>query len=387
MISRPPSHRRPSLRRLLIPLLAAGSIGFTSIAAAQHEGHDTQSDDESQQAGHNPHDLLLFPSARYAQRSGLDSSVLEDKEATPSIDFFYSHSAERFRILGEYLLTDDEHDLERFQVGWQLSESTRVWFGRFHQSASQWNTEHHHGQFLQTAIERPAIEEFEDEGGVVPSHTTGVLLERQQGVGSKAGLDLSISAGLTTTLTPTQLEPFDLLDPRGGHGNSFSMRVGLLPELLGSNQFGLSYGKHQINVEPDVQLPAEWGGGTDRIELDLVGLYGNWNWPKWQLTASIDRVTTAPKGGAGGPSSTFVAKYAEAEYHFGSRWIGYGRVEDTSGATTYTDLFPKYVSARNLLGGKRLIGSKHAVTFEVASCELASGHFEQFAVQWSAILP
>jgi hypothetical protein len=368
-------------------MLAASNIGFTSIAHAQHEGHEPQSDEQSEQAGYKAHDLLLFPSARYELRRGLESPALDDSEATPSIDLFYSRAAERFRILGEYLLTDDEHELERFQVGWQLSESTRIWLGRFHQSASQWNTEHHHGQFLQTAIERPAIEEFEDQGGVVPSHTTGVLLERQQGLGSKAGLDLSISAGLTTTLTPTHLDPFDLLDPDGGHGNSLSMRIGLLPELLGSNQFGLSYGKHQINIEPDVKLPSEWGAGTDRVELELVGLYGNWSWPKWQLTASVDRVMTAPEGGAGGPSSAFVAKYAEAEYHFDSHWIGYGRVEDTSGATTYLDLFPKFIHSRNLIGGKRLIGSKHAVTFEVASCTLATDHYEQFAVQWSAILP
>jgi hypothetical protein len=387
MTLRSRSGRRGSVRRLLIPMLATCGIGLTSLAHAQHEGHDAQSSDEPQQAGHNAHDLLLFPSARYEARSGLDSSALDDTEATPSIDFFYSRSTERFRILGEFLLTDDEHDLERFQVGWQLSEAMRVWIGRFHQSASQWNTEHHHGPFLQTAIERPAIEEFEDQGGVVPSHTTGVLLERQQGIGSKAGIDLSVSAGLTTTLTSTQLEPLDLLDPHGGHGNSLSMRVGVLPELLGSNQFGFSFGKHQINLEPDVQLPPEWGSGTDRIELELVGLYANWGWPKWQVTAAIDRVRTAPQGGAGGQSSDFVAKYAEAEYHFRNKWIGYGRVEDTSGSTTYLDLFPKYVHARNLLGGKRLIGSKHAVTFEVASCSLANDHFEQFAVQWSAVLP
>ncbi len=165
------------------------------------------------------------------------------------------------------------------------------------------------------------------------------------------------------------------------------MRIGLLPELLGSNQFGLSYGKHQIHIETDVQLPPEWAAGTDTIELELIGLYGNWSWPKWQLTASVDRVTTTPKGGGGGPASAFVAKYAEAEYHFGARWIGYGRVEDTSGATTYVDLFPKSIHSRNLIGGKRLIGSKHAVTFEVASCTLVSDRFEQFAVQWSAILP
>ena len=93
MTSRPLFNRRFPPRRLFIPLLAASAIGFTSIAAAQHEGHDTESGEQSQQAGHLAHDLLLFPSARYEQRNGLDSSALDDSELTPSIDIFYSRSA------------------------------------------------------------------------------------------------------------------------------------------------------------------------------------------------------------------------------------------------------------------------------------------------------
>ena len=67
-----------------------------------------------------------------------------------------------FKLFGEYLLSDHEGDLERFQLGWQLSGDTVIWIGRFHQPTSVWNHDHHHGQYLQTSITRPAIDEWED---------------------------------------------------------------------------------------------------------------------------------------------------------------------------------------------------------------------------------
>jgi hypothetical protein len=330
--------------------------------------------------------LLLFISAKYVSLDELDTPVLQKDDGTPSADIFYTRSADRFRFLGEYLLTDYEADLERLQVGWQLSEKTRLWLGRFHQSASHWNTEHHHGQYLQTSISRPAIEEFEDLSGVLPSHTTGVLIERQHEIGADAGLDVSFSAGLTTVLEPNGLEPFDLLDPDGDHGNGVSLRIGFLPDFLGDDQFGFVYGRHAINVEGDVRLPASWGPGVDKFDLNLTGLYVDWNWPSWRVAAVINRVETAP-GGGGGPRSDFVASYVQTEYVFKARWIGYARLEQTAGTETYLDIFPGYIRHQALTGIKRLVGSRHAFNVEFATSELEGDRFHVISVQWSAVVP
>jgi hypothetical protein len=365
--------------------LVAHCLAGAPIASAQHEEHAAEQREE--QAGREARDLLVFLGAKYEELGGLSSSALQDSDGTPTADFFFSRSADRFRILAEYLLTDDEHELERLQFGWQLSETTRLWLGRFHQSASHWNTEHHHGQFLQTALTRPSIEEFEDRNGVLPSHLTGLLLERQQQVGEKAGLDLSFSAGLTTVLEPQALEPFNLLDPEGGHGNGISLRIGLLPDLLGDDQFGFAYGRHDVNVLPGTQLPASWATDVDKIELEIATLYFDWVWPKWRLTATTNYVEATPRGATDGPRTDFVASYAQPEYHFNAKWIGYARVEETSGTETYLDIFPAYIRRQSLVGGKRLIGSKHAISVELATSEIADDEFDRVAVQWSAVLP
>jgi hypothetical protein len=366
--------------------LAAQCLACAPIALAQHDEHATEQR-EDDRAGREARNLLVFVGAKYEELGGLSSDALDDTEATPSADFFFSRSANRFRILAEYLLTDDEHELERLQAGWQVSETTRLWVGRFHQSASHWNTEHHHGQFLQTSLTRPPIEEFEDESGVLPSHTTGLLLERQQQFGTNAGLDLSFSAGLTTVLGSEGLEPFDLLDPDGGHGNGITFRIGFLPDLLGDDQFGFAYGRHNINVQPGAQLPASWSPGIDKIELEVASVYLDWVWPKWRLTATANYVESMPRGPTDGPRTDFLASYAQPEYHFNAKWIAYGRIEETSGTQTYLDIFPAYIRRQSLVGGKRLIGSKHAVSLELAKSEIADDKFDRVAVQWSAVLP
>src|SRR3954470_8334943 len=123
------------------------------------------------------YEFLLLPSAsavgtfdRQAPNTHLEDEVLQ-------ADMILSLQKGPLKLFGEYLLSDHEGDLERLQLGWQLSDETVLWIGRFHQPTSVWNHDHHHGQYLQTSISRPAIDEWEDLGGVIPQHFTGALLE------------------------------------------------------------------------------------------------------------------------------------------------------------------------------------------------------------------
>jgi hypothetical protein len=124
------------------------------------------------------HDVVYFVSADATRYSEARSDYIDDIEFTPTVDVIYSRASGHFRMFGELLATDEEEELERFQLGWQLSDDTRFWLGRFHHSGTYWNTQHHHGQFLQTSITRPAIDEFEDTGGVLPMNVTGLLRSR-----------------------------------------------------------------------------------------------------------------------------------------------------------------------------------------------------------------
>jgi hypothetical protein len=107
----------------------------------------------------------------------------------------------QFRVFGEYYITPGERDLERFQMGFEFVPETVLWLGRFHQPASAWNTEHHHGQYLQTDITRPYIERWEDEQGVIPQHITGALFESRQSIGKDGAIQISAGVGAAPALT------------------------------------------------------------------------------------------------------------------------------------------------------------------------------------------
>jgi hypothetical protein len=380
---------RPSSKRLSAPALALSlaALAFGCGASAQHThaGDDLSGSKQPQQ------DVLMFVSARYSDTSAdMSPPWLDDHDPTPSADFFYTRNRERFRMLAEYLWTDDEHDLERLQVGWQITEATRLWLGRFHQSTSFWNTEHHHGQFLQTSIYRPAIEEFEDTGSILPSHTTGLLLEHRYDLRNDAGIQFSFSAGLTGTLVNAdlpQIEPFDLLDPESGHGDSVSLRVGFSPDSLGDDQVGFSLGRHSVNIATDIALPAQWQPGIDGVDLTTVGLYGDWTKGRWRLLGAVNRLDAKPRGGFGGPANKTIVSYVQSEYKFRDKWTAYGRIEHTAGDMGYVELFPLFLREQALVGIKTYLKRNHALTVEIGSADTQAEHFHRLSLQWSAVFP
>lgn len=67
-------------------------------------------------------------------------------------------------------------DLERTYLEYRASDYFNVDVGRFHTDLGYYSTTYHHGTWLQTAIGRPTVVQFEDSGGILPIHMTGVSL-------------------------------------------------------------------------------------------------------------------------------------------------------------------------------------------------------------------
>ena len=65
-------------------------------------------------------------------------------------------------------------DLERTYVQYEVNPWFKVAMGRFHTALGYWNETYHHGSYLQTSASRPTMERFEDAGGLLPVHTTGI---------------------------------------------------------------------------------------------------------------------------------------------------------------------------------------------------------------------
>lgn len=66
-------------------------------------------------------------------------------------------------------------DVGRLQMGYTFSDELTLWAGRFHTPYGYWNTAFHHGAQISPSIARPRLIAFEDQGGILPSHTVGVM--------------------------------------------------------------------------------------------------------------------------------------------------------------------------------------------------------------------
>jgi len=82
-------------------------------------------------------------------------------------------------------------EVERLIIRYDLNDSFKVSFGRFHTPINYWNTAFHHGQWLQTTASRPEMTQFG--GSFIPVHFVGTLVE---GAVPAGGLNLNYNVGL-----------------------------------------------------------------------------------------------------------------------------------------------------------------------------------------------
>ncbi len=90
--------------------------------------------------------------------------------------------SERLSILSEIVfeaLDENEFDIEveRLILKYRYSDALSIEGGRFLTSLGFWNTKYHHGEWLQTSIDRPEILNFEGDDGILPLHGVGVALK------------------------------------------------------------------------------------------------------------------------------------------------------------------------------------------------------------------
>ncbi len=93
--------------------------------------------------------------------------------------FITSRLSDKLSFLAETVLEADTHnsvgvDLERVLLQYSPSDYFNVSFGRYHTAIGWYNTAYHHSTWMQTAVGRPFLFEFEDKGGILPIHNVGI---------------------------------------------------------------------------------------------------------------------------------------------------------------------------------------------------------------------
>lgn len=331
-------------------------------------------------------DLFIFPELR-TLRINSDNSDFSDTYAT--IDFFGSVRYDQFRFLGEIFLTEDGIEAERFQLGYDFSALSTAWLGRFHNPLGYWNTQYHHGTYLQTSISRPEIAKFEHNGGLFPSHVSGVLLETGHDINNDGALDFSFAAGTSPELrmgndqstSGLVLHPRELFSTgKGNHKLSLTARIIYRPESVQNNQLGFFASQANIKVSDS---------SIETIDLKIAGLFAYWQAQNLNFYGSLfysrDNVNSANATDKG----SFTSGYMQLDYLFSSDWTVFARVENTSGEKTapYLALMSNFSPEAQVTGLRWDITRQQAIKFEISRKHTGTEEPVTTILNWAAIFP
>jgi hypothetical protein len=330
------------------------------------------------------YELLLMPSAQAVGTFDRQAPVTEIVDEVVQIDTLFTVQRGPFKLFGEYLVSDHEHDLERFQLGWQATQDTVVWIGRYHQPTSVWNHDHHHGQYLQTSVSRPFLDEWEDLGGILPQHFTGMLVESGHKAFGSWRLRTAIAGGLAPIITPDGLEPFDLLHADSKHHQvGFQARASLHPGEFTESGFGLLLATDEL---PAIGLTAPPIPGLDHADLKVLGAFGIYAASNWKVLATWYHVDTQLNSPTASVSGSFGVGYVEAERRLPYELTGFLRWEGSANAgdNAYLKLFPMFIRQRNVIGLRWDFVRRQALTLQLSDTNTLDGHFSDIRLQWSA---
>jgi hypothetical protein len=328
-------------------------------------------------------DLLLFPSITSVHQSQQDAE-LAAKKFVPAVDIFYSSEFSQTRILAEFLNSSREHELERFQLGWHILPGKSLWVGRFHNALSFWNTQMHHGDFLQSSLSRPTIANYEDEHGPLPAHISGFLFESSRTAGDSE-INYMAGLGIGPTFNVT-LQPLDLLNPTHPGKIAASFRLGYHPEVGNQDQIGAALGYARIPVVVSIDPT------INEVRQAVFSTFLNFEQNKFHLIGELFVFDDRVSGAANTSRYTTVSAYLQPEYKLGEsgRTTVYGRVESTPHAAQdgYLALLPEF-SPHQLVAGLRFdVTPSQAIKVEAARTTRQDGlEFNSISAQWSMVLP
>jgi len=156
--------------------------------------------------------------------------------------FITSRLTDKVSFLSETIVEADQRtnnfgiDLERLELIYAVNDHLNLQFGRFHTAIGYYNTAYHHSAFMQTALGRPFLFDFEDAGGILPVHSVGMSATGT--VSSKLGLHYIAEIGNgrnpRTGVDPVQNVSDD------NNGKAFNLGFFVRPNWLPGMQFGFS---------------------------------------------------------------------------------------------------------------------------------------------------
>jgi len=249
---------------------------------------------------------------------------LNSNFAIGDVDLFLtSHLTSKASVLSEVVFSENaekefEIDVERLLLKYDFNDYLKLSFGRYHTGTSYYNTVFHHGQWLQTAADRPLVVEFSDHGGLLPSQGVGISMTGRIPSGS-LGLNYIFEYGSSDIHRPSIANP----DVEIAENNGQATTIGLFakPDWLQGLQIGGSFYHDRIN--PD--------GGPLHIGQSIGSAHLVYLTPRFEFLN--EGFVVQHKVQETGQKLNTPAFYSLISEKFGEKWRPYFRYQYINAAT------------------------------------------------------
>ncbi|HYE23616.1 MAG TPA: hypothetical protein VEG32_00325 [Clostridia bacterium] len=235
-----PAHTPPAWS----PQTAATLPGASAHDAAMHDA--MISDAES------------FPSLKIRGFADVDFSASDRPGARSgfSLGQFVLHLAsplsKKISYFGEVSLTAQPNsyavDVERSFIRYDVNDTAKISFGRYHTPINYWNTAFHHGSWLQTTVSRPDMSRFG--GTFLPVHFVGA---QSEGNIPSGGLELGYNVGLGNGRGSFFSRAGDNAD--ANNNRAWLVNVFSRPRMFRHLQIGGSVYNDELTLSPDGPSP------------------------------------------------------------------------------------------------------------------------------------
>jgi len=211
--------------------------------------------DASEMSGHSMHEF--GDRMRIQGFSDIDYRASDLKASTNSFVlgqfnlFISSKLSENTSVIAETVVEADQGtnefgiELERLLLQYSANDHLNLAFGRYHTHIGYYNTEYHHSAWMQTAMGRPFLYQFEDNGGILPIHNVGISATGL--VNSRLGLQYIAEIGNGRSARTSISNPVQNVTDEN-NGKSFNLGLVMRPEAWSGWELGAS-GYHD-NLTP-----------------------------------------------------------------------------------------------------------------------------------------
>lgn len=223
-------------------------------------------------------------------------------------------------------------DLERSYLQYTVNPWIKIAAGRFHTALGYWNETYHHGAYLHTSVTRPVMERFEDGGGLLPTHTTGI---EARGNGLVGGANIGYILNFGNGRGPAQDPPSMFYS----YNKTHSISGIVYGELANGLRFGPAFYTSALpggNKLDEAGSPAadraDFPNGRAAGQETIYGFHLVFNSPEVEFMSEYANILheygskPVDQNPDGSRKTAINALYAQLGYHFGM-FTPYARYE------------------------------------------------------------